>query len=316
MTAAVLDAAAVAARLDYPSLVAALDEAFRTGCESPARHHHPVAVPGGPEAMLLLMPAWLPGRFIGTKVVNVFPGNGARGLPAVQSVYLLASGETGELLAILDGATLTTRRTVAASSLAVRYLARPESSRLLIVGTGQVAAAIAASHAAVRPIREVAVWGRDPARAAALAARLAAEGFDAHPAADLPAAVAAADIVSCCTLSRTPLVEGAWLRPGTHLDLIGGFTPEMREADDAAVARATVVVDTPAALAEAGDLIGPTATGALRPDGIATDLFGLASGRHPGRRRAEEITLFKSVGAAIEDLAAAVLCHTRHATGG
>lgn len=297
--------------LDRRSLIDAIGTMFRDGCEAPVRHHHTVAVPGGDDATLLLMPAWVPGRFVGTKIANVFPGNGARGLPAVQSLYLLFSGETGELLATMDGAELTTRRTVAASSLAARHLAREDASRLLVVGTGQVAAQIAASHAAVLPIRDVAVWGRDPGKAAALASRLSAEGFAAEPVADLAAAVAQADIVSCATLSREPIVQGAWLRPGTHLDLIGGYRPDMREADDEAVRRASLFIDTEGALHEAGDVVAPLRAGIVGESDILADLPALARGLHPGRRSPDEITLFKSTGAAAEDLAAAILAYER-----
>jgi alanine dehydrogenase len=308
---AVLDAHTVASSLDRASLIEALDDAFRGGFYAPHRHHHTVPVPGGADATMLLMPAWAAGRYIGTKVAQVFPENGAFGLPAVQSLYLLFDGRTGQLLATLDGGELTTRRTVAASSLAVRYLARPDAARLLIVGTGQIAGHLAASHAAVRPIQQVETWGRDPARAEALAAQLRANGFDTRAVTDLEQAVRAADIVSCCTLSHTPLVAGAWLQPGVHVDLIGGFTPLMREVDDDAIRRSAVVVDTFAALTEAGDLASPLRDGVITPDAIWTDLAGLAAGLHPGRRTAAEITLFKSVGASIEDLAAAVLCHER-----
>ena len=310
----VLSAEQIAAHLDYSSLIDALATAFRGGFEAPQRQHYSIPVPGGADATLLLMPAWRPGQYVGTKIAQVFPDNGALGLPSVQSVYLRFHGRTGQLLATLDGSELTTRRTVAASSLAVRYLARAEASRLLIVGTGQVAAQLAASHASVRPIRSVSIWGRDADRAADLARRLADQGFDARAVTDLPRATAAADIVSCCTLSRVPLIQGAWLSPGTHLDLIGGFTPAMREVDDAAIARATIAIDTDAALTEAGDLNSPLRDGVIGRDAIQTDLAGLVSGKHPGRRTEAEITLFKSVGAAIEDLAAAALCHQRAGT--
>ncbi len=290
-------------------LIDALERIFRDGCEAPVRHHHAVDVPGGPAATHLLMPAWIPGRFIGTKVVNVFPGNGALGLPAVQSLYLLFSGETGELLATIEGAELTTRRTVAASSLALKYLGRPDASKLLVIGTGAVARQVAASHAAVRPIRQVAVWGRDLAKAADLVRTLGSEGFDASVAPDLSKAVAEADVVTAATLSATPLIQGEWVHPGTHVDLIGGFTPAMREADDEAVRRASVFIDTEGALKEAGDIVQPLRTGALTPDRIAADLPALVSGAHLGRRSADEITLFKSTGAAAEDLAAAILVY-------
>lgn len=308
---AILSASDVGMLLDYPSLIAALETMLQAGCEAPQRHHHTVPVPGGSAATLLLMPAWIPGRYLGTKIAHVFPDNGARGLPAVRSVYLLSSGETGELLAIMDGNALTTRRTVAASALAARFLARRDATRLLVVGTGQIARQIAHAHAAVRPIRHVDFWGRDLARARSLAAEFAGPGVTAGVVTDLAKACGEADIVSCCTLSRIPLVHGAWLSPGTHLDLIGGFTPEMREVDDDAVARAMVFVDTAAALSEAGDLVQPIAGGAFAAEQVVADLAAFAAGTHPGRVGEEAITLFKSVGAAFEDLAAAALCWER-----
>jgi alanine dehydrogenase len=306
----------VAAALDRAALIDALDTAFRGSCIAPTRHHHDIEVPGDPSATMLLMPAWIPGQYIGTKVAHVFPGNRAQALAAVQSVYLLFSGRTGELMATLDGAELTTRRTVAASSLAARYLARVDATRLLIVGTGQVAGQIAASHATVRAIRRVDVWGRNAASAAILAARLCGDGFEARAVSDLWNAAAQADIITCCTLSTEPLVQGAWLRPGAHVDLIGGFTPAMREVDNAAVAQATIFVDTYAAVEEAGDLVLPLRDAVIRRDAIVADLADLVAGHHPGRRDAGEITLFKSVGTAIEDLAAAILCLQRVSPGG
>ena len=309
-----LDATNVSELLDLPALIAAMEKAFRDGFDIPARHHHKIAVPGGADATLLLMPAWIPGRFIGVKVAQVFPSNSAHQLPSVQSLYLLMSGSTGQLLATIDGGELTTRRTVATSSLAARYLARRESSRLLIVGTGQVARQIAASHAAVLPVHHVDVWGRDEARAHALAEHLSRSGFLAQPVTDLPEATARADIVSCCTLSHEPLIDGTWLRPGTHLDLIGSFTPSMREVDDAAIVRSVIIVDTVNALLEAGDIVQPLQSGLIQHYQIEGTLADLVNSRHPGRRTTDEITLFKSVGAAIEDLAAAILCYDRATT--
>ncbi|MFC7396353.1 ornithine cyclodeaminase family protein [Chelatococcus sp. GCM10030263] len=306
-----LNADEARAALDLPSVIEALRAMFRDGCEAPVRHHHAIAAEGQPTATMLLMPAWLAGRYLGVKLVNVFPGNGARGLPAVQGVYLLFSGETGELIASIEGNELTARRTVAASALAASYLAREDAATLLVVGTGRLAHLMPHAHAAVRPVRKVLVWGRDQAKAAALARDLAGQGFAASAAADLPAAVAEADIVSSVTLSREPLVRGAWLKPGAHLDLVGGFTPEMREADDDALRRASVFIDTPGALQEAGDIVVPLTTGVLRKEEIRADLAALTRGEHPGRTRPDEITFFKSVGAAAEDLAAAMLAYQR-----
>jgi len=306
-----LDAAATAAALPWRPLVEALRAMFAAGCEMPVRHHHTVAVPGEPDATLLLMPAWVPGRYEGVKVANVFPGNGARGRPTISASYLLSDGRTGELLAILEGGVLTARRTAAASALAADDLARPDARHLVLIGTGRIARALIEAHAAVRPIERVTVWGRDPAKAEALAGEARALGFEAAAAGADPApAVGEADIVSCATLSDRPVVAGAWLPAGCHLDLVGGFRPHMREADDEAVRRASVFVDTRAgAMAEAGDIVVPLETGVLTPGGIRGDLHDLARGDRPGRRSADEITLFKSVGAALEDLAAAVLAY-------
>ena len=298
----ILDAAQTAAALPFDRLIPALRDAFIAGADVPLRHRHDIPQAVGSTASLLLMPAWRAAGFMGVKVVSVFPGNGARGLPAVSASYLLCDGETGRHLALIDGSEITRRRTAAASALAGSFLAREDASSLLIVGSGHVAALMAEAYRVVRPIERVLVWNIRPAGAERLAALLGAEVVS-----DLAAAVADSDIVSCATLSREPLVRGGWLRPGTHLDLIGGFTPAMREADDAAVRRSRVFIDTDAALAEAGDLIDPIAHGVLRREDIAGSLFSLCRGEIPGRRDASEITLFKSVGSALEDLAAAVL---------
>ena len=305
--------------LDFPSLIDALRAMFQGGCEVPARHHHRVAaataedIPGaeGTPGTLLVMPAWQVGRALGIKIVTVFPDNTRRSLPAVHGSYLLLDAATGLPRALLDGTALTLRRTAAASALAADFLARPDSAVHLMVGTGALAPHLVAAHAAVRPIRQTRIWGRDPGKAAALAARLVEAGIAAAPAAELEEAVATSDIVSCATLAREPLISGAWLRPGTHLDLVGGFTPEMREADDAAIARARVYVDTDAALREAGDIVQPLGSGHLAREQIVGDLFGLTRGTCSGRRDPAEITLFKSVGTALEDLAAAQLAVSR-----
>jgi ornithine cyclodeaminase len=305
----IVDAETVHRLLDFPSLVEALRRAFRDGCEVPLRHHHaiPASAAGGSDGTLLLMPAWRAGGSLGVKIVTVFPDNARRSLPAVHGTYLLLDAATGIPAAMLDGTALTLRRTAAASALAASYLARPDSTVHLMVGTGALAPHLVAAHAAVRPIRQTLVWGRDPQKAAALAARLGADGIAAWPVADLAAAAAIADIVTCATLAREPLIRGAWLKPGVHLDLVGGYTPEMREADDTAVARARVFIDTEAALHEAGDIVQPLRSGVLAREQIAGDLSGLCRGQQPGRRDAAEITLFKSVGTALEDLAAAQL---------
>jgi ornithine cyclodeaminase len=229
----------------------------------------------------------------------------------VHGTYVLLEAATGAPKALLDGTALTLRRTAAASALAAEFLARPDSVVHLMVGTGALAPHLVAAHAAVRPIRQALVWGRSPAKAAALAGRLSASGIPAEPVNNLAQAVGRADIVTCATLATEPLISGEWLRPGTHLDLVGGYTPEMREADDEAVRRARVYIDTEAALREAGDIVQSLRSGALARDQIAGDLFALSRGQCPGREDDAEITLFKSVGTALEDLAAAELAVSR-----
>ena len=307
-------AAEVDAALDFPSLIDALADAFRGGFHAPERSHHPIERSGEPTATMLLMPAWTTfgsgGDFLGAKIVNVFPGNSGRGLPAVQGVYVLQSGVTGAPIATLDGTRLTVWRTAAASALAARYLARADARRLLIVGAGQLAPYLARAHASVRPIETIAVWNHHAEGAHRLAAALADEGFNAHVVTRLEDSVRNADIVSCATLSAAPLVAGAWLSAGQHLDLVGAFSMRMREADDAALKRARVFVDTGAAMSEGGDVALALKAGAIARADIAGDLAALVHGA-PGRLTAGEITLFKSVGAAIEDLAAAMLVWNR-----
>jgi len=298
------------AALAWEPLLQALREMFHDGCEMPQRHHHTVPVPGAPDATLLLMPAWSVGQFLGVKVLNVFPGNAERGLASIAASYMLMSGTSGEMLALIDGGELTARRMAAASALASSYLSRAGSEHLLIVGTGRLAGNLADAHAAVRPLRRISVWGRHVEKAKDLADSLHVGDAEIQVVTDLAAAVGKADIVSCATLAHQPLIHGSWLRPGTHLDLVGGFTPEMREADDEAVRRSSVFVDTfTGACSEAGDIVQPLESGALEHTAIEADLFGLVRGQHAGRESDQEITFFKSVGAALEDLAAAVLVH-------
>jgi len=296
-----LDADAIARAHVPPELIAALAQAFAGPTVTPARAHHSL----GPEAedgVLLLMPAWRLGEAIGVKIATVLPRNAQIGRPTVDGLYVLL-GPDGAPRALLDAKPLTLARTAAVSALAASWLARPDARTLLMVGTGALAPHLVRAHAAARGYERVLVWGRSGDKAEALAARLAAEGLPAGPAGDLAAAVGEADVVSCATLSREPLVRGAWLKPGAHLDLVGGYTPAMREADDEAVCRAAVFVDTATALVEAGDMAGPIASGLLDA-GAVVELATLA--RAGGRARAAgEITLFKAVGTALADLAAA-----------
>jgi alanine dehydrogenase len=303
-----LDANEVAARLERLPLIDALERAFRSEIYAPARQHCTIGSSAHGDDCLLTMPAWQTGRCIGVKLVTVFPGNSRQGRSAVNAVYALFSGIDGSPIATLDGTELTRRRTAAASALAARFLARPAASRLLMVGTGALATHIIDTYMAARPITAVRVWGRTFDRAQTVSGSFAGRSIDIEAIDDLEAGVRWADIISCATLATAPLVRGAWLRPGQHLDLIGSFTPEMREVDDEALARSRIYVDTrEGALAESGELVQAMAGGLITAASICGDLAALTRGTVCGRGSAEEITLFKSVGCAIEDLAAAEL---------
>jgi len=299
--------------LDFRALIDALDDAFRADIKIPPRAHVAIPRPGA-EATLLLMPAWTEGgaeSFVGIKAIAIFPTNLALGIPSLTGSYMLLSGETGIPLAIMDGGLLTRWRTAAASALAARYLARKDAARHLIIGAGALAPFFARAHASVRPIREISIWNRTAIRAESVSAALRAEGLPAHAAADLEVAVREADIVTGLTGADRPLLKGAWLQAGTHVDLVGGFKPAMRESDDETLVRSRVYVDTRHAMEEAGDLLDPLRRGVIAESDIQGDLFQLCRSEVAGRGRAEEITLFKSAGTAVEDLAAAILVWRR-----
>lgn len=289
----------VIAALPYDKLVAELPLKLREPTQSPQRHVH--AWPH--DASFLLMPAWSE-AIGGVKIVNVTPGNAARSLPAVTASYIVIDATTGEHLALLDGGELTARRTAAVAAVAASRLAVDDAHKLLLVGSGRIASELAFAYRAVRDIREVQVFSPTRANAERLAHRLRGHGFAAGACDHLETGVRAAQIVACATLSAQPLIHGEWLSAGQHVALIGGFTPDMREADDAAMARAEVWVDSPAAMAESGDLSAPIARGVLKPEdirGTLRDLCDIAAIED----RDALITVFKSVGDAAQDLAAA-----------
>ena len=297
--------------LPFPDLIDALAKMFRSGCVMPTRHHHDMEVPGEPDATVLLMPAWVPGGYAGVKVVNVVPGNSERNLPAISAQYLLSDARTGEMLALIDGGELTARRTAAASALAASYLARSDARHLLVLGTGRLAPNLIAAHMAVRSIDEVTIWGRSREKTDQLVRSLADQfPVKLKTATSLKEALGEADIVSAATLSSEPLIKGAVLKPGTHVDLVGAFKPSMRESDDDLIKRAEIFVDTrDGCLSEGGDIVQPIKSGLLTPGEIKADLYELCRGEHPGRQSDDAITMFKSVGAALEDLAGAILAY-------
>jgi ornithine cyclodeaminase/alanine dehydrogenase-like protein (mu-crystallin family) len=305
----VFDAERTRAALPFEHLIPALRELFASGrAVVPARGVHAIADEEGDPAMTsLVMPAWLPGVAYAVKVINIAPGNAGLGLPGLHASVLLHDARTGVPLALMDGDEITARRTAAASALAASWLARDDARHLLVVGGGRIARLLPEAYRAVRRIEQVSVWTRNPAAAQALASQWRESGHDAWPVTDLPAAAASADIVSCATLAQAPVVQGRWLRPGSHLDLIGSFTPDMREADDDAFRGARLFVDTEEALVKSGELLGPMQRGVFVAGDVQGTLASLSRGESAGRRTRAERTVFKSVGTALEDLAAAML---------
>jgi ornithine cyclodeaminase len=262
-----------------------------------------------------LLPAWQFGRHMGVKVVSVFPENEGKGLASVQGLYVLFDGQNGLPVAAIDGAAITLWKTAANSALAATYLARTDARTLLMVGAGALAPYLVRAHCAVRPIARVMIWNRTPVGAERMAASLAGRGLATVVVTDLAAAVREADIVSCATMATEPVIQGAWLRPGLHLDLVGGYRLDMREADDDAVRGARIFIDAWFTAGEhCGDICLPLAAGIIAKDAI-TDTFQLARGERPGRQGDDEITLFKSGGGGHEDLGTAQHILTRLGDG-
>jgi len=295
-------------RTHYPELIQALSNAFQMELVAPPRHHYDFdSGVSDQRSTLLLMPAWRNGSYLGVKVVTVSPHNSLNDIPSIGGSYSLFDAQNGELKALMDAPALTAKRTAAASALASRFLSKKSSESLLVIGTGVLAPELVRAHVAVRPITRVQVWGRNSQKAKTLADSLLNEwGIGAEPVDSLEKAASQADIISCATLSQDPLIRGSWLQPGQHVDLVGSYLPDMREADDVVISRCSLFVDTlEMAPVESGDLAIPIKNGVISRDDIQADLFGLCRGSHSGRTSDQEITCFKSVGLALEDLAAA-----------
>lgn len=294
--------------LDDRALVDALIEGHRRGVDDAARIvlEQP-GFGGAADRHFLVLPAWMHGEAMGAKLVTSFPDNPAEGRPAVHAVYALFDGRTGAPRSLIDGEALTFRKTACDSACGAHFLCRKDARTMLMVGAGALARHLVRAHRAVRPsLTRVIVWNRTPDKAATLADRLAADGLEAKAVADLEASVAEADLVCCATGSQAPLIRGALLKPGAHLDLVGGFTPAMREADDDCIRRTALFCDgRSGAVGACGDFTQPIETGAMKPADVQADLTDLASGRHPGRRDEREITLYKNAGGGHLDLIAA-----------
>ncbi|WP_083464236.1 ornithine cyclodeaminase family protein [Prosthecomicrobium hirschii] len=310
-----LDCDILAKALGFPRLIEALRRGHVDGVDLVERVL--LTEPGRDGAApnhLLVWPAWRFGGHAGVKMVSVFPANPDAGKPTNTTVYVLFDGRDGRPLATLTGAALTTMKTAADSALAADHLARPDVRVLAVLGAGAQAPWQVAALRAVRPaLDHVLVWNRNRERGDALAVHLSADlGISAETVAEAGTAVAAADIVTAVTGSTVPIIEGARLRPGTHVDLVGGFTAAMREADDETVRRGRLWVDTRRfTLADCGDVAGPIAAGVIGPEDIVGDLFELCRGTVPGRRDAAEITVYKNAGGGHLDLMTAIAFYER-----
>ncbi|HEX7119573.1 MAG TPA: ornithine cyclodeaminase family protein [Longimicrobiales bacterium] len=304
----VIEATDVHRVLEFPPLVEALREAFGSPAGTPQRMMFPLSAGESRDAFALL-PSWN-GDVIGVKAFTYLPGNAAEGRDILHSKIILFDRRTGEPLDLVDGTSVTFWRTAAVAALAADYLARRDARRLLVCGTGNLAPYMALAHASVRPIEEVVIWGRNPAKAERAIERILEKRPElrCRVAGDLETEAGAADVISCVTASHEPIILGRWVRPGTHTDFFGNHERDGRECDTELVAGSRVYVDSRVnVLAEAGDLLIPIAEGRFTEDGVLGELSELCSGAVPGRGSDDEITLFKSVGTALADLAAAHL---------
>ncbi|MCB0651052.1 MAG: ornithine cyclodeaminase family protein [Saprospiraceae bacterium] len=305
---AFIDSTFIENHSSFPELVEILRTAFAEHkMIVPMRHHHDFPNPGhSKDSTMLLMPAWEPEKNAGVKIVAISPDNRDKNLPTIQGTYLYFDAPSGSLLAILEAKTLTNKRTAAASALAADFLSRKNASTLLMIGTGSLAPDLVRAHCSTRPIRQIWIYGRNHQKAKAISERLKQEGFNIQAIDSLDHYVPKADIISCATLSETPLFPGKLLQPGQHLDLVGSYKPNMREADDETITRSDIFLDNySGGLKETGDIVIPIQKGIMSSEDIKADLFELSAGIKPGRQHDDQITLFKSVGHALEDLAAA-----------
>ena len=304
----VYDRENVASSLQYGILIEALRKAFSSKITAPERVQHTIKNKNGSDATLLLMPAWKIGEHIGIKIVSVFPENTTNNMNAVHANYFLMNAYDGKLVAVMDGTELTLRRTACASALAADYLVNKNVDTLLMIGTGNLAPHMIKAHCVVRNYSRILIWGRNEEKAERLALSLNIKDKEILAKNDIKEALNVADVISCATLTQKPLIMGDWIKPGQHLDLVGAFTPDMAEADSKAIAKSKVVVDTyEGALSESGELINALKEGRIKKEHILSDLRELVLEEKNIRKDSNDITLFKSVGTALEDLAAAEL---------
>lgn len=306
--------------LDSDTLMPSIDpirlvEAIRDG------HRHG-AVPTGRSALenigdsgevdhFISLTAWQPGRALGAKLSTVFPANERRGQGQnIHSVFVLFDGESGALLSVITGDCFTRYKTAADSALGASILANPDATTLAVIGAGSQAEAHIRLMCAVRPsLSHVTIWNRTESKASRLARVLNIPGVTVVPTADLEGMVRAADIVSCITSATVPILQGRWLRPGAHVDLVGSFTETMRESDDETMRRGRIFLNNPALAMASGDISVPISAGVISASDISGDLLGLCTGRAKGRTSPEEITIYKNAGGGHFDLMVARLLY-------
>lgn len=306
----------VESALAYEKLIPAIEKAFCEDLVVPDRVHLDVDNPkANQNSTLLMMPAWQSGHRLGVKLLTVSPENGKFEMPAIQGTYVLFDANKGNPILTIDARKLTAKRTAATSAVASSMLSRDNSKTLLMIGTGALAPELIKAHAAVRPIQRVYVWGRDKRKAEQLCRRLKNKQYTLESVNNINDVIRQADIISCATLTTEPLVHGASLVNGQHLDLVGSYRADQREVDDEAILKSTLFADmTDNAVAEGGDYAIPVSKGLIDKSAVKADLFALCQGEHEGRNNEYEITCFKSVGHALEDLAAACLIEEYLAT--
>ncbi|MBN3584419.1 ornithine cyclodeaminase family protein [Algoriphagus aestuarii] len=298
--------------LDDHKLIEALREIFLSEYTMPVRHHHFYQTAEGDENTLILMPVWN-SEFMGMKQVTVAPANASKNMPSIYAQYILSDAKTGQPLAMMNATELTARRTACTSALAASFLGRKDAENLLIVGGGKVAQHLVQAHMAVGNFKKVSIWMRNPSKLEEFVAGLKEQGIPAEPVTNLEESARQADLISCATLSKTPIIKGEWISQGTHLDMIGSHKPDTRETDDDAIRKSSIFVDSRAgALHETGELALPIADGIISENEVKADIVELVRGIHPGRTSEDEITLFKSAGLAVEDLAAALLVYQNY----
>ncbi|WP_029039893.1 ornithine cyclodeaminase [Cucumibacter marinus] len=310
-----IDARRVHELLDYKGLIPALETAHLGGMPKQSdRLIYQEPNPEGQPDIFIILPAWQPQEGILAKLVTSFPNNKARhNLPTVNSVYVFINADTGVTEAVIDGEAMIFRKTSSDSALGSKILSRPDAENMLMIGAGGLAPYLVEAHMAARPsIKSVKIWNRTAANAEALADTLSERGIAAHAVDDLDAAVSQADIISSATMAQTPHIKGKLLKPGAHIDLVGSFTPEMREADDDVLTRASIFVDHRQTTTRSGEFLGPYERGIITPDDVKGDLFELCQGKVPGRQSADEITMMKNGGGSHIDYYVAKYLMDRH----